>query len=249
VLLLPGGAEAVRGFFPGLIEGLQADPGCRVILFDRPGTGESGDDGVLADAADALHTAISEAGLGPVVAIGQSLGAAVAVLLAAEHPADIAGLVLLDPTPVNDPKLADAVAKRARQAVALFRIPGVGALLRAMLRRGARASAERHDMTPEVRAAMETITDLDAAKLGRAVEGLGQVSRDLDLSTIPRVPAVVVTADRKEADPIRRAHAALAGALGAPLVSWPTAEHALHLTHPAEVLAESRVIVRAATSR
>ena len=41
VLLLPGGAEAVDGFYPGLIEGLMADPGCRVILYDRPGTGSA----------------------------------------------------------------------------------------------------------------------------------------------------------------------------------------------------------------
>ena len=33
VMLLPGGAEASDGFFPGLPEGLVADPGCRVILY------------------------------------------------------------------------------------------------------------------------------------------------------------------------------------------------------------------------
>jgi pimeloyl-ACP methyl ester carboxylesterase len=41
----------------------------------------------------------------------------------------------------------------------------------------------------------------------------------------------------------RRAHQRLATALGAPLVSWPGAEHAVHLSHPDEVLAVSRDVI------
>lgn len=244
VLLLPGGAEAVEGFFPGLVEGLLADPGCRVILFDRPGVGTDSAEGGLADATTALHAVIAELDLGPVVAIGQSLGGAVAVLLAAEHPDDVAGLVLLDPTPITDPQLAAMVEKRAQQAVGLFRMPVVGGILRRSLKRSAEKSAKRHRMTPEVRAAMLKITDLDAAQLGRAVDRLADLGAQIDLTALPRVPAVVVTADRKPKDRIRRAHARLAEALGAELVTWPTAEHAVHVTHPDEVLEESRAIVR-----
>ena len=242
VLLLPGGAEAVEGFFPGLVEGLLADPGCRVILYDRPGAGSAPVDGGLVDATEALHAVIADAGLGPVVAIGQSLGGAVAVMLADDHPEDVAGLVLLDPTPLTDPKLAAMVEKRAQQAVKMFRMPLIGGILRGSLRRSAEKSAKRHRMTPEVRAAMLKMTDLDVAQLGRAVTGLADIGARIDLSQLPQVPAVVVTADRKPKSAIRRAHARLAEALGAELVSWPTAEHAVHVTHPAEVLAESRRI-------
>ena len=192
----------------------------------------------------ALHAVIAELDLGPVVAIGQSLRGAVAVLLAAEHPDDVAGLVLLDPTPITDPQLAAMVEKRAQQAVGLFRMPVVGGILRRSLKRSAEKSAKRHRMTPEVRAAMLKITDLDAAQLGRAVDRLADLGAQIDLTALPRVPAVVVTADRKPKDRIRRAHARLAEALGAELVTWPTAEHAVHVTHPDEVLEESRAIVR-----
>src|SRR4029078_3960982 len=86
VLLLPGGAEAVEGFYPGLIQGLMADPGCRVILYDRPGTAGADLEGGLAGAADAIHGTLSELGIAPVVVVGQSLGGAVALLLARDHP-------------------------------------------------------------------------------------------------------------------------------------------------------------------
>lgn len=243
VLLLPGGAEAADGFFPGLVEGLLADPGVRVILFDRPSVGDSTAPGGLADAADALHEAIGDDG--PVVAIGQSLGGAVALLLASQHPADIAGLVLLDPTPINDPELAVMVEKRAEQAVRMLRMPLVGGILRGVLKSSAKRSMKRHAMSPEARAAMRKMTDLDAPKLGRAVVGLADLGSRLDLSTVPRVPAVVVTADRKPKDGIRVAHVRLAEAIGAELVSWPQAEHAVHLTHPVEVLETSRAVIRA----
>src|SRR6187402_3300195 len=95
VLLLPGGGEAAEGFYPGLIEGLMADPGCRVVLYDRPGTVSAEAEGGLADATEAIHETLVRLGVGPVVVIGQSLGGAVGLLLARDHPEDVAGLVLL----------------------------------------------------------------------------------------------------------------------------------------------------------
>lgn len=244
VLLLPGGAEAVEGFFPGLIEGLVADPGCRVILYDRPGAGDSAVDGGLADASGALHAMIGELGIGPVVVIGQSLGGAVALLLAADHPDDVAGLVLLDPTPISDRELASMVSRRMGTMVKLFRMPVIGRLLRSYLVSSAEKSARRHDMTPEASAATRKIADVDMTHLAAAVVGLDELAEGLDLSRIPRVPAVVVTADRKGTSSIRRAHETLATAIGASLVSWPGAEHEVHLTHQHEVLELSRDVVR-----
>lgn len=242
VLLVPGGAEGVEGFFPGLPEALQEDPGCRILLYDRPGAGTSTEPGGLADAADAIHAAI--AGHGPVVVIGQSLGGAVGVLLALAHPDDVAGLVLLDPTPITDATLATYVGKRTRQTVALARIPGVERLMKALLTASVRRSAKKHAMADAERFAGLKITELDLAKLGRAVEGIEEIAAGIDLDALRHIPAVVVTADRPLDDPIRRAHQRLAAALGAPLVSFEGAEHAVHLSHPAEVLEETRLVLR-----
>lgn len=88
------------------------------------------------------------------------------------------------------------------------------------------------------------IADVDIPKLGRSVVGLESIALGFDESQLPRVPAAVVTADRKADSGIRRAHQRLATALGVQLLSWPQAEHQVHLTHPDEVLDVARGVVR-----
>lgn len=244
VLLLPGGAEAVEGFFPGLAEGLLVEPGCRVVLYDRAGTGSSAVAGTIADAADDLHAMIAALGAGPVVAIGQSLGGAAALLLAQQHPGDVAGLVLLDPTPVSDPALARQVVDRARSMAKLARFRLAHRALTALLVASVKRSARKHRMSAAAREAGLRVAAVDIPGLGAAVEGLVEAADGFDASRIPRVPTAVVTADRKAGDPVRAAHERLAAALGVEVVRWPGAEHAVHLTHEAEVLALSRDIVR-----
>lgn len=102
VLFVPGGIASVDEFAPGLADGLRADPGCEVIRHDRAGHGTSTDRGRFDTSADDLAAAIRTAGHGPALVVGQSLGGAAAVLLAATHPDTVAGLVLLDPTPIAD---------------------------------------------------------------------------------------------------------------------------------------------------
>lgn len=245
VLLLPGGGEAVEGFFPGLVEGLVADPGCRVILYDRPGTAASEVGGGLADATDAIHTVLTDLSVGPVVVIGQSLGGAVAMLLARDHPEDVAGLVLLDPTPVNDVKLARQVERTASVTAILSKVPGLGRAFRALLRSSATRSATRHSMTPAARAAALTIADVDLPRLSTAASGLERIAQRFTEAQLPLVPAAVVTADRRPGSSLRRAHQRVAAALGTSLVSWPGAVHEVHLSHEREVLAVSRTVVRA----
>ncbi|GAA1959413.1 alpha/beta hydrolase [Microbacterium deminutum] len=244
VLLLPGGAEAVEGFYPGLIEGLMADPGCRVILYDRPGTVGSGVEGGLADATTAIHASLSELGTGPVVVVGQSLGGAVAVLLARDHPEDVAGLVLLDPTPVNDVKLSRQVERTAHTTGRLSTVPGIGWVLSALVRSSAERSVKRHGMSPDVAAAMRKMSDVDLQGLGESAVGLEALARGFHESQLPHVPAAVVTADRKSDSTIRAAHQRLATALDTPLLSWSGAEHAVHLSHPEQVLEASRAVLR-----
>ncbi|MCO8276831.1 alpha/beta hydrolase [Actinoplanes sp. TRM 88003] len=153
VLLLPGGAAAVAGFFPGLVEGLVADPGCRVILHDRPGTGASGVGGSLARAAADLHATVAEAGLGPVVVIGQSLGGAVAALFARDYPADVAGVVLIDPSPVNDAVMARRLTQTMGTVERLHRLPVLGRVVQPLIGAVGVNRHLRRATRPDVRAA------------------------------------------------------------------------------------------------
>ena len=244
MLLLPGGAEAIDGFYPGLIEGLMADPGCRVVFYDRPGTVSAEAEGGLADATEAIHETLVRLGVGPVVVIGQSLGGAVGLLLARDHPEDVAGLVLLDPTPVNDVKLARQVEKTAGTTARLSKVPGIGWALSAMLRSSAERSARRHGMSPEARVATLKIAEVDLPKLSEAAAGLEAIAHGFSESQLPSVPAAVVTADRKPGSTVTQAHQRLATALNTPLQSWKGAEHQVHLSHQDEVLDVSRDVVR-----
>ncbi|MHC1557745.1 alpha/beta fold hydrolase [Actinomycetospora sp. C-140] len=243
VLLLPGGAAPCEGFFPGVVEGLVADPGCRVIVHDRPGTGSSPVPGTLAGAADHLHALVGELGTGPVVAVGQSLGGAVATLFAAAHPADVAGLVLLDMTPVNDPELCAQIERRTAATVRVAAIPRLGpTLLQGLLWLSTRRM--RRAMRPDCAAAVDRTVRLDPRQLAASVTGLTEQARRWRDDALPPVPAAVVTADRRPTAAVRRAHERVAHALGAPVISWPRAGHSVHLDHPDDVLATVRDVVR-----
>lgn len=74
-------------------------PHHRVIIFDRPGFGHStrprGRLWTARRQADLLHAALRRIGVERPVVAGHSWGAIVALTLAARHPADVAGLVLI----------------------------------------------------------------------------------------------------------------------------------------------------------
>ncbi|MEA5366792.1 alpha/beta hydrolase [Amycolatopsis sp., V23-08] len=244
VLLLPGGAESCDGFFPGLVEGLTA----RVIVHDRPGTGTSTVDGSLAGAAAHLSALIDRLGCGPVVVVGQSLGGAAGVLLARDHPEQVAGLVLLDPTPIND---ARTCAGLERMTVALGRlasVPGLRRPLAAAFRAAALRSGRRQKLRPDCAAALARTAELDIPTLARSVRGITDLARGLREADLPRLPAVVVTADRKPDHAVRQAHERLATAFGGSVVSWPGATHSVHLDHPDEVLATVRELLARVSS-
>ncbi|WP_284741386.1 alpha/beta fold hydrolase [Amycolatopsis sp. RTGN1] len=247
VLLLPGGAEACDGFFPGLVEGLVADPGCRVIVHDRPGTGTAAD-GTLAGAADHLSTLIDRLGCGPVVVVGQSLGGAVGVLLARDHPDQVAGLVLLDPTVINEPRTCAVLERMTRVLGTAAAVPGLRSVLARLLRASVVRSTRRQRLRPDCEAAHLRMANLDIPMLARAVRGITELSRGFREADLPRVPSVVVTADRKPDTAMRRGHTRLAAALGGEVVCWPGATHGVHLDHPDETLATVRDLVTRVSS-
>ena len=232
VLLIPGAGARGDGFYPGLPESLAAEPGCRTVNVDHAVP--------LAQAATHLHELIAE--VGPVVVVGQSLGAAIALLLARDHPADVAGLVLLDPTPINDAVLCRRVERAVRSVAAMARIPVVH---RGLLAWGLRSTARQaRGLRPDCAAAQIRIAaEADLVQLGREVTGLTAVAAGFDMSQVPRVPAVVVTAERPPKATTRVAHQRIADALGAPLQCWPGSTHAVHLTHPEDTVAVVRDVL------
>jgi pimeloyl-ACP methyl ester carboxylesterase len=244
VLLIPGGAEAAEGFFPGLVEGLTADGTARVVVWDRPGAGASHESGTLADAPDHLNALAAELGE-PLVVVGQSLGGAVALLFAAAHPQAVAGLVLVDATPINDAATCAQVERMARVLGRLSKVPGLGGMLRAFVRRDLERSMRAVTLRPDCRAALDRIGEIDIAALGEAVEGLGALAAGFRPEALPAVPAVVITAERPVDAPIAQAHRRIADALGVQPTRWPGAAHNAQLSHPDETLAVVRDVAQA----
>jgi pimeloyl-ACP methyl ester carboxylesterase len=75
--------------------------GYRLIALDRPGSGysvqASGATGRLPEQADVVRRLIEELGLERPLIVGHSLGGAIALTLAVEHPTAISGIALLSP--------------------------------------------------------------------------------------------------------------------------------------------------------
>jgi pimeloyl-ACP methyl ester carboxylesterase len=73
----------------------------RVVVVDRPGSGystrDAGTPADLSTQAASIAALIRTLGLGPAFVVGHSLGGAIALALALEHPQQVAGLALLAP--------------------------------------------------------------------------------------------------------------------------------------------------------
>jgi pimeloyl-ACP methyl ester carboxylesterase len=88
-------------------------------LYDRPGDGEAPKPDrqrtARTDVAD-LHELLSAAGIAkPVVTVGHSYGGLVAWMEAAEHPDDVAGVVLIEPSHPHDLERLEAVMSDEQQ--------------------------------------------------------------------------------------------------------------------------------------
>ena len=99
ILMIHGLAGQLSHFTYGVAGRLAAQH--RVIVVDRPGSGYStraaGTPADLSTQAAALAALMRSLGLGPSLVVGHSLGGAVALTLALEHPQQVAGLALLAP--------------------------------------------------------------------------------------------------------------------------------------------------------
>ena len=109
LVLIHGLAGQMGNFTHSLVERLSGE--FRVVAFDRPGSGystraEGSPAGVRAQAAT-LAKAIHMLGLGPAVIVGHSLGGAVALAVALDHPGCTRAVALIAPLthPVEKPPL------------------------------------------------------------------------------------------------------------------------------------------------
>lgn len=182
--------------------------------------------------------------VGPALVIGQSLGGAIAALLAREYPSDVAGLVLLDPSPINDPRTARMLEPVVRVLAGLSKLPFMSLLMARHARTTATRMAAKHSLRPDVLPAFLVAAEASYPSMYAAVAGLSRLAEGFDETQLRKVPAAVVTADRPTGHRMRVAHQRFARALDAPLLAWPGANHAVHLTHPDEVLDTCRTVLR-----
>ncbi|OUD08574.1 hypothetical protein BVC71_13015 [Marivivens niveibacter] len=99
IVLIHGLMGQMRNFAPELIDALSKDH--RVILVDRPGSGYSdplpaGANGI-ASQADLIASLIEQMELEKPTVVGHSLGGAVAISLALDHPNSVGSLALIAP--------------------------------------------------------------------------------------------------------------------------------------------------------
>lgn len=99
ILLIHGASSNALELWGPLSEALAQEH--RVIAFDRPGMGYSTrprrNAHTLASQARMAARVLAETGDAPVIVVGHSLGAGVALRLALDHPSRIEGLVLIAP--------------------------------------------------------------------------------------------------------------------------------------------------------
>ncbi len=231
VVLLAGGAASSHGFFPGLLDVLG---GHQVVEMDRPGTGRAaalGGAPTLAAGATAIAELLDDLGAGPAVVVGQSLGGAQAAVLAALHPERVAGLVLVDPTPLDLPKLIGPTRAVFGVLGLPGRLPVVGPRLERLVWSAMSGRVERHPDTDDAWIVMSS-----SATFAATARALGSFSADAALA-LPLLkelegPGVLITAERKAGDQMRASHERLAGRIGARVVAPEGAVHAEHLRDP-----------------
>jgi pimeloyl-ACP methyl ester carboxylesterase len=231
VLVVPGGGSQAHGYFPGLAESL--GPEALIVEADPPGFDLAAGRRWLkpTDHAWWLGQAVRRDGEGPVVVVGHSLGALIALRFTLDEPEQVAGLLLLDPSP---PVLA---ALLPRPLLALI---GGTRRVGAALRRGARRTPTKHASPTSPR----------SVPLWRRLWWfflVGGVTLAADVAAgRVAIPVVLVSASEHAPEAAtRRAHERLARWVpGASFEVWPNTTHALHLERPDRVAEATRSLLR-----
>jgi len=234
VLLLhhaAGGASDWREVVEALGSGVEA------LVPDLPGHGARVAEAPL-DSIEALasHVAgiVRERGGGPVVAVGHSMGGAVALQLALDHPELVAGLVMIS---------TGARFRVARTLLDLVR--------------------EHFSELPQRMVAMGFLPSADPAVVRRYVEGPWPASPEAAYADFVacdrfdvrvrlgevRVPAAVMVGDEDLMTPVKRARELADGISGARLTIVPGAGHLIIWERPRDVAGEILAVCDAASRR
>jgi pimeloyl-ACP methyl ester carboxylesterase len=238
VLLIPGGASTVHGYFPKLDTALQAR--ATVIQIDVPGIGPASDRRPLRlpDYARGLAHAVRGQAGGPLIIVGHSLGGLVALRLALDEPGLAAGMLLLDPTPPAPPAMLHGMALFLRTFAAL------GPAGQRLWDRRARQDLAGSTMTSGQARALAVYTDprfvAETARWARYLARDGAaLAGDLAAGQLPPIPAIIVSAGyHRPRSAVRRAHQQLAAWIPrAELQVWDGAPHPLHIQQPQRVAA------------
>jgi pimeloyl-ACP methyl ester carboxylesterase len=134
-----------RSIFADLDRHLDRESVARTIAIDLPGYGEAPEPPrvlTMERTADLVAAFIRDRALGPVIAVGHSMGTQVAVELAARHPDVVEGVVLIAPTVNRRERTAAQQVLRLAQDLAVEspRVIFIGA--REYLRAGPRLRAK-----------------------------------------------------------------------------------------------------------
>lgn len=260
-VVLVAGVGGVAASWAGIQERLAPD--LASLAYDRAGLGWSGPahgPRTAAAMADELHELLAASGdAGPYVVVGHSLGGIVARQLAHRHPADIAGLVLVDSAHEEQYTRLPEVARAFRRMAAM---PGPLVRLMASLVaiRAGRAALDPR-LPHEAAEALRASTALSASHLPTAMAEMRAVALDAEpVASLGDLPLEVLRHGRFERMPmldeaVNERFEALFADLQGELAALSTrgrvvvaedAGHDIHLDRPDLVLDAIRSVLAAA---
>jgi pimeloyl-ACP methyl ester carboxylesterase len=181
----------------------EAPSGCRLLMFDWPGHGRSGEDSkpfTVERCVNLLAGFLSAQGLRYAILLGSEFGAAVALAFAIQHPARVRGLVLCQP-----------------EGLAPLPVPRRSPRLRPALRRGRRALFRQPLYTPaelhEQR--IESLRMKHALQRNQATQSVLALQETLRTGLAPRpCPVLVALAAKSRTYPLKPFEQLLAPLLG-----------------------------------
>jgi pimeloyl-ACP methyl ester carboxylesterase len=187
-----------------------AEAGYRVLAVDHRGHGRglrSPDPFSLKDCADDAAALLAHLGIGPVLAVGYSMGGPIASLLARDHPQRVAGLVLgATSMDWSEPRMKAFWRTMAGLRLALGLAP------ESLWRRGLRAAGfPQSAVTTWTAAELSRGSAVDIAEAGRE---LGRYDSTAWIAGVDAPAAVIVTTEDTGVPPAKQR--ALAAAMRAP---------------------------------
>lgn len=232
-----------------------AAAGFRVIAPDLLGHGESSkpaDGGyLLPDFANSLQRLLTELGTGPVTVVGHSLGGAIVMQLAKDHPELVRRLVLVS---------AGGIGRRIHPVFRAVTLPGVHPLFRVTLNRRTSALLRRPRLHRSLRLSEDVLTNLERAGRGlitpggraaffRTLRGAinpgGQRGSLIDLGYLPRsLPTLIVWSVDDPIVPVEHAYQVHRYLTASRLVLFEGATHQPHHQHAERFVAALADFVR-----